>query len=306
MTKIRILSAILLLLGLWLAWTPDQPTEVLMQQYAQPGAQRLSVQGQAIYLQDTGSRQAESVVLLHGFGASLQTWDAWAGVLQREYRVVRLDIPGFGLSGPATDNDYSEDADLRRLLSVLDHLGLQRSIVVGHSMGGRLAWQLAARHPERVSQLVLLAPDGFADPTTASENTFEVPPWLSLIRWSLPQWALKLGLAPAYADATRLTPAQLTRYQDMLRAPGVRAAVIERMRQSRHSDPVPRLRAITAPTLLLWGDKDAMIPPANAADYLSALPNARSVLLGGLGHIPHEEDPLASLAPVLAFIKSAP
>jgi pimeloyl-ACP methyl ester carboxylesterase len=241
--------------------------------------------------------------LLHGFGSSLQTWDAWSAVLARDYRVIRFDIAGFGLSGPAANQDYSEAADVRRVLAVLDHLGVQQSVLIGHSMGGRLAWSLAASQPQRVSRLVLIAPDGFPDPAARSEKTFEVSPLLGLIRLSLPQWALKLGLAPAYGDATRLSDTVVTRYQDMLRAPGVRAAVIERMQQSRNSDPVPRLKTIAAPTLLLWGDKDAMIPPANAADYLAAMPRARSVLLPGLGHVPHEENPAASLAPVLSFLK---
>ena len=297
------MAALLLLLALWLAWTPDKPADDLLARYAQAGTQLLQISGQRVYLQDTGPRDAGTVVLLHGFGSSLQTWDAWSAVLARDYRVIRFDIAGFGLSGSAANQDYSEAADVRRVLAVLDHLGVQQSVLIGHSMGGRLAWSLAASQPQRVSRLVLIAPDGFPDPTARSEKTFEVSPLLGLIRLSLPQWALKRGLAPAYGDATRLSDAVVTRYQDMLRAPGVRAAVIERMQQSRNSDPVPRLKTIAAPTLLLWGDKDAMIPPANAADYLAAMPLARSVLLPGLGHVPHEENPAASLAPVLSFLK---
>jgi pimeloyl-ACP methyl ester carboxylesterase len=297
------MAALLLLLALWLAWTPDKPADELLARYAQAGTQLLQISGQRVYLQDTGPRDAGTVVLLHGFGSSLQTWDAWSAVLARDYRVIRFDIAGFGLSGSAANQDYSEAADVRRVLAVLDHLGVQQSVLIGHSMGGRLAWSLAASQPQRVSRLVLIAPDGFPDPAARSEKTFEVSPLLGLIRLSLPQWALKLGLAPAYGDATRLSDTVVTRYQDMLRAPGVRAAVIERMQQSRNSDPVPRLKTIAAPTLLLWGDKDAMIPPANAADYLAAMPRARSVLLPGLGHVPHEENPAASLAPVLSFLK---
>ena len=299
----RAMAAVLLLLSLWLAWTPDIPADELLARYAQPGTQLLHIDGQRVYLQDTGPRDAVPIVLLHGFGASLQTWDAWAAVLEREHRVIRFDMAGFGLSGPAANNDYSDAADVRRVLAVLDHLGVQHSVLIGHSVGGRLAWSLAASQPQRVSRLVLVAPDGFPDPAARSDKTFEVSPLLGLIRVSLPQWALKLGLAPAYGDATRLSDAVVTRYQDMLRAPGVRAAVIERMQQSRNSDPVQRLKTIAAPTLLLWGDKDAMIPPANAADYLAAMPRARSVLLPGLGHVPHEENPAASLAPVMSFLK---
>ncbi len=299
------MTALILFLSLWLAWTPDKPAPVLLKQYAQAGSQVLQIGAQPVFVQDAGPRDAPAVVLLHGFGASLQTWDGWAQALGSGYRVVRMDLPGFGLSGPAVDGDYADAADVRRVLAVLDHLGLQSSVLVGHSMGGRIAWNLAASHPERVSRLVLLAPDGFPDPRAVSEHTFEDSRLLGLIRYTLPQWVLKMGLEPAYGDPQRLSAATLARYHDMLLAPGVRAAVLERMRQARNSDPVPRLKTIKAPTLLLWGDRDAMIPVANAQDYLRAMPSAQLQVLPGLGHVLHEEDPLVSSRPLLAFLRAS-
>ena len=295
--------AFLLALSVWLAWTPDKTEQVLMQSYSRPGTVRLMVQQQPVFVQDSGWRDAPVVLLLHGFGASLQAWDDWAPALEKNLRVLRIDIPGFGLSGPAVNHDYSDAADVARVIALLDQLGVQQVIMAGHSMGGRIAWNLAATHPERVSQLVLLAPDGFPDPNAKSDKTYEVPTLLGLMQYSLPQWALRMGgVAPAFADNSQLTPPMMQRYHDMMLAPGVRTALLERMRQTRNSDPVARLQSITVPTLLIWGEKDAFIPVGNAQDYLKAMPQAKLVTLPGVGHVLHEEAPQASVQVVLDFL----
>ena len=298
--------AFLLALSVWLAWTPDKTEQVLLQSYSRPGTARLMVQQQPVFVQDSGPRDAPAILLLHGFGASLQAWDDWAPALEKNLRVLRIDIPGFGLSGPAVNQDYSDAADVAHVIALLDQLGMQQVIVAGHSMGGRIAWNLAAAHPERVSKLVLLSPDGFPDPNAKSDKTYEVPALLGLLPYSLPKWALKMGgVAPAFADDSQLTPQMMQRYHDMMLAPGVRTALLERMRQTRNSDPVVRLQSIKAPTLLIWGEKDAFIPVGNAQDYLKAMPQARLVTLPGVGHVLHEEAPQASVQAVLDFL-SAP
>ena len=302
MKAFAMLAALFLSISLWLAWTPDLTREALLQSYTRPGTSFVPVAGQPVFLQDTGPRDAPTLVLLHGFGASLQTWDAWAGELEKDWRVVRMDVAAFGLTGAALNNDYSDAADVARLLALLDHLGLQRVALGGHSMGGRIAWNFAAAHPERVSQLLLVAPDGFPDPRSTTEHTYQVSPWLGLIQLSLPAWALKLGVAPAYGDEKRLTPETLRRYQDMMRAPGVRKALIERMRQSRNADPVPRLQSLNMPTLLLWGEQDAFIPISHAQDYLQAMPHATLAAIPFAGHVVHEEVPLPSVQAVKAFL----
>jgi len=301
--KILPMIAFLLALSVWLAWTPDKTEQVLLQSYSRPGTARLMVQQQPVFVQDSGPREAPVVLLLHGFGASLQAWDDWAPALEKNLRVLRIDIPGFGLSGPAVNQDYSDAADVARIIAVMDQLGVQQVIVAGHSMGGRIAWNLAAAHPERVSKLVLLSPDGFPDPNAKSDKTYEVPSLLGLMQYSLPKWALRMGgVAPAFADDSQLTPQMMQRYHDMMLAPGVRTALLERMRQTRNSDPVARLQSITVPTLLIWGEKDAFIPVGNAQDYLKAMPQATLVTLPGVGHVLHEEAPKASVQAVLDFL----
>ena len=303
MKAFAMLAALLVSVSLWLAWTPDLARERLLQSYARAGTAQLMVGAQPYFIQDTGPRDAPTLVLLHGFGASLQTWDAWSQALETQWRVVRIDLPAFGLTGPAVNNDYSDEADVARLLALLDHLGLQRVAVGGHSMGGRIAWNFAAAHPERVSHLVLVAPDGFPDPRSTTEFTYQVSPWLGLMKLSLPAWALKMGVAPAYGDEKLLTVDTMRRYQDMMRAPGVRTALIERMRQSRNSDPVPRLQSLKMPILLVWGDKDAFIPISNAQDYLNAIPHAVLATIPLAGHVVHEEAPQPSVQAVKAFLQ---
>ncbi|MEZ5459442.1 MAG: alpha/beta fold hydrolase [Steroidobacteraceae bacterium] len=112
-----------------------------------------------------------------------------------------------------------------------------------------------------------------------------------------------MNLEPGYADAKLITDEVLTRYHDLLLAPGVRGAVLQRMAQTILSDPVPILQRVRAPTLLVWGQRDAMIPFRNAADYLRWLPDARLVALPDVGHLPHEEAPQQALTRVREFLR---
>ena len=129
--------------GAWL-YTPDKSRAELDAKYhLGPGDYREAA-GIRVRLQDTGPRDAPTVILLHGFGSSLETWDAWSDELSSDHRVVRLDLPGFGLTGPDPSGDYSDARTMVILAALMDGLGIQRASVVGNSMGGRIAWKFAA------------------------------------------------------------------------------------------------------------------------------------------------------------------
>ena len=229
--------------------------------------------------------------MLHGFGSSLQTWDDWARNLEADHRVIRYDLPGFGLTGADPAADYSDRRSIAVLLALMDRLGVARASVVGNSMGGRIAWTFAAQNPSRTDKLVLISPDGFASPGLEYGATSKAPLMMRALPYVLPSFMLRDSLAPAFANVDVMTDALFTRYRDMMLAPGVRQAIVDRMNQMVLVDPVPLLKAIQAPTLLMWGEKDGMIPFANSADYLRALPNATLAALPGIGHIPQEEAP---------------
>jgi pimeloyl-ACP methyl ester carboxylesterase len=292
-------------LGLWL-YTPDERRAVLEAKYDRAGDVYRLVDGVRLRVRDTGPRNAPAVILLHGFGSSLETWEPWALRLSARYRVIRFDLPGFGLTGPDPTGDYTDRRSVAVIAALMDQLGLRRASLVGNSLGGRIAWTFAAARPDRVDRLILVSPDGFASPGFEYGKPPKTSPVMRLLPYTLPAAMFRANLAAAYGHPASLTDATLARYRDMMLAPGVRPAILERLAQVRLVDPAPRLAAIAAPTLLLWGEKDAMIPIANAADYLRDLPHATLVRLPGLGHVPFEEDPDTSVAPVERFLAGDP
>ncbi len=285
-----LLAVVLLGLFAWLH-TPDEQRGALEAEYARPPSVFLNIAGVRLHVRDTGPRAAPAVILLHGFGASLLTWEEWARDLERDHRVIRYDLPGFGLTGADPSGDYTDARSIAVLLALMDRLGVARASVVGNSMGGRIAWTFAALHPARVDKLVLVSPDGFRSPGLAYGVAPKVPLLMRALPYVLPSFMLRASLAPAYANPAVMTDALFTQYRDMMLAPGVRDAIVQRMGQQVLVDPVPLLQRIDAPTLLMWGEQDRMIPFANSADYLRALPHAKLAALPGIGHIPQEEAP---------------
>jgi pimeloyl-ACP methyl ester carboxylesterase len=295
-------SAALIAAAVWL-YTPDADRVALEDTYAQSPSVFLTVAGIRLHVRDTGPRDAPALILLHGFGSSLHTWDAWAETLCARFRVIRFDLPGFGLTGPDPTGDYSDTRAMTIIIALMDALHVGRATFIGNSLGGKLAWQFAAAHPDRIARLVLISPDGFASPGFEYGEKPEVPAFVRLLPYVLPNFLLRMSLLPAFANPAALTRPLLDRYYDMMRAPGVRRAIISRMQQVRLDPPEPLLHRIKAPTLILWGERDAMIPYSNAQDYLRAIAGSRLVSLANLGHVPQEEAPGESLAPVNDFLQ---
>jgi pimeloyl-ACP methyl ester carboxylesterase len=299
-----VIGGVAMVLAGSLAWlyAPDRPRAELEARYATPPSSFVEIDGVRLHVRDTGPRDAPAIVLLHGFGASLQTWDGWAENLERDHRVIRYDQPGFGLTGADPSGDYSDTRSMAVLAGLMDRLGIARAAMIGHSMGGRIAWRFAASHPDRVTALVLVAPDGFASPGLAYGVAPKVPMMMRALPYVLPSKLLRDSLLPAYGDPAALTDQVFARYRDMMLAPGVRQAIVARMGQMVLADPHNLLPLIKAPVLLMWGDQDHMIPAENANDYMQLLPNARKTLFAGLGHLLHEESPDTTIAPLRTFL----
>lgn len=290
------------LAAFWL-WTPDQDLPSLEARYLAAPGDLAEVDGMRLHLRDSGPKDAPAVIMIHGFGGSLHSWEPWAQALSADHRVIRFDLPGCGLSAPDPSGNYGDARSMQLLLALMDRQGIARASIVGHSIGGRIAWTFAAAHPERVDKLVLVAPDGFASPGFEYGRAPDVPMTALLMRYVLPKALLRMSLEPAYANPSFLSDALTTRYHDLMLAPGSRDALIARMRQTTLVDPIPLLRRIQAPTLLVWGESDAMIPLANSADYLNAIAHATLVSLPGVGHLPQEEAAQRSLPAVRDFLK---
>ena len=297
-------SAFLSAGGLFGLWTPDIESSELKSRYGATAQNFVTVDGLDVHFKDTGPRDAPVLLLLHGFGSSLQTWDIWSSKLEEHYRVIRLDLPGFGLTGPSPVHDYSEQNDVSTLSHFVDKLGLSSFSLMGHSMGGKMAWGLAALMPERVEALVLMAPDGYPQIKDIGKKPYQMPAIMGVMKFCLPKILVRKSIEPAFFDASVLSESLVDRYYDMLRAPGVRAAILDRANQTIYTDPVPRLKKITAPTLLIWGEADQMIPSSNAKSYSEVLSKSLTVLLPRLGHLLQEEQPEKTLEKVVEFLNS--
>ncbi|MBN8489050.1 MAG: alpha/beta fold hydrolase [Burkholderiales bacterium] len=313
------LSALLRIFGILLMLTalavplvraPDRAPESLVARWAPRPSVLVEVGGMAVHLRDEGPRNDPApLLMLHGLGSSLHTWEPWAAALRGQRRVIRFDLPGAGLTGPWAGsypaNDYRSEALARFTLDLMDALKLRRVVLVGHSLGGEVAWQLASRQPDRVERLVLL------DATGLAIAPLEVPPGLRLARvpvfgWLgqhlLPRGAVSATLESVYADPRRITPELVDRHFELLLREGNRKALRQALMQQQPGRDVERLDGLRLPTLLLWGEKDRVVPPAAGAEFARRIPGAQFQVLSGLGHAPQEEAPERSLGALQAFL----
>jgi pimeloyl-ACP methyl ester carboxylesterase len=297
-----VLTATLFFAALYL-WTPDKSKSELEKIYSSPKNAYVNALGVNIHYQDTGSsKNPIPILFLHGFGASLQTWDTWSQSLSNEYRVISVDLPGFGLTGEDPSGIYTDERSVEVLEAFLKALQISKVVLVGNSMGGKFAWQFTARYPNQVAKLVLISPDGYASPGIEYGKKTEIPAIAQLYRYFFSKTFLAMNLEPAYANPKTLNDDLVNRYYDLMLAPGVRGAILARMQQTVLKDPVPFLANIQVPTLLIWGEKDAFIPISNSNDYLKVMPNVKRVSLPNIGHLPQEEQPTIGLAALKEFL----
>lgn len=307
----RLMGVALLLAALGFAATkaPDRPLESLVTRWALPPSEFLDLNGQLLHIRDVGPREDPApIVLLHGTSSSLHTWQGWITGLQKAgepRRIITLDLPGFGLTGPQVDGDYSNEAYLHLIKAVLDRLDLPQVVLGGNSLGGELAWEFAAAHPQQVKALILVDAAGYALAPDALPLGFQLArlPVLSHIAdYVLPRFLVERSLQSVYGEPSRVSAELVDRYFELTLRTGNRPALRQRFARMQPGAHAERLQQLRVPTLILWGEKDRLIPPAFAKNFARDIPGSQLVLLPGLGHVPQEEDPVASLAPVLTFL----
>jgi pimeloyl-ACP methyl ester carboxylesterase len=307
-----ILAILLLALGIALALmrVDDIPIATLRAKYGSPASQYIELApGTVIHLRDEGPRDGFPVVLLHGSNASLHTWQPWVDRLARRYRVIRFDFPGQGLSGPVPGADYSSAAYVAITEKVVAHLGLQRFALGGNSMGGGVAWRYTGAHPDQVAALILI--DSAGQPNAKGSRPpigfriVRMPVLRDLATSITPRSLIESSLHQTASVQSIVTPAMVDRYWELLRYPGNREATLQRFAAYGPQDDSALLKNITAPTVIIWGRDDELIPVSSAAWFNSQLPNSRVTILEHVGHIPMEEAPDRSLAPALPLLEKA-
>ncbi len=296
-----------LVVGVAATWAPDRDVETLKAKWAPPPSQFTDVLGMQAHYRDEGPRgDAEPIVLLHGTSASLHTWDGWTDALKSQHRVIRVDLPGFGLTGPMPDGNYRLPHYVEFVIALMDKLGVQKAVLAGNSFGGNLAWKVAVDHPERVSKLVLVDAAGYPfDPKSMpiGFKIAQIPALKPLMQNTLPRSMIESSVRNVYGDPSKVTPELVDRYYELTLRAGNRGALRERFAQSPSGEFTAQIATIKQPTLIVWGGKDRLIPPDNADKFHHDIAGSRLAMFDGLGHVPHEEDPAATVAAVQAFLK---
>lgn len=292
--------------GVALSWAPDRPVDTLTARWAPAPSQFVQVMGMNVHLRDEGPRDdPQPIVLLHGTSASLHTWDGWTDALKGQRRVIRMDLPGFGLTGPMPDGNYRLTQYVAFVVALMDQLGVQQAVVAGNSFGGNLAWKLAVDHPARVSKLVLVDAAGYPYDATSVPIGFkiaQIPALRPLMQNMLPRSMIESSVRNVYGDPAKVTPELIDRYHELTLRAGNRAALGERFRQSPGGEFVGEIPKVSQPTLIIWGGQDKLIPPDNADRFQRDISGSRVAMFDALGHVPHEEDPVATVAAVQAFL----
>jgi len=288
------------------SWAPDRPVADLAPRWATPPSVFLEVDGLRVHLRDEGPRDDPSpLVLLHGTSASLHTWDGWAAALGPRRRVIRFDLPGFGLTGPFPDADYRPERYLRFMRALLDRLGVARCVLAGNSFGGQVAWMTALDQPQRVEKLILVDAAGYPFRSASVPLGFRlarVPVLNRLMSVVLPRALVAASVRNVYGDPAKVTPALVDRYFEITLREGNRDALVRRFAQFPSGPEAARIAELRLPTLILWGGRDRLIPPADAERFHRDIAGSTVALFPALGHVPHEEDPSGTAAAVSAFL----
>lgn len=283
----------------------DISPEELKKAYANEHSKFIEIDGMQVHYRDEGN--GFPIVLIHGTAASLHTWDAWNQDLIKNYRVIRMDLPAFGITGPNKNAAYSIKNYTQFLHQFLSKLHIEKCYLAGNSLGGNIAWNYTAEHPEKVKKLILIDASGL--PTNKEQPMIfkmaKTPILNSLFLFITPKYFIEKNIKEVYADDSKITDELITRYHKMALRTGNRQAFIDRAKtdftpnEFKNSE---KLRSIQTPTILIWGAKDMWIPLDNGKRMNNLLPNATLYAIENSGHVPMEENPTESLLILKEFL----
>lgn len=293
----------------WCGWWGIQaiPLEELKAKYANSHSAFVNAGGMQVHIRDEG--QGPVIVLLHGVLASLNTWEGWTPELTKHYRVISMDLPGFGLTGDMPGDTYDPDRVLEIVREVVLKRGVTKATFIGNSFGGYLSWKMASVHPELVERLVIIDGRSFPQKWPWLLKLLTFPVVRHLAPYIAPRPTVMIGVYQVYGDNSRVTSKTISRYHDLLLRPGNRAAMIKVFTWLKvtekpfYSTPDPDLLKLKQPLMTIWGRKDAWIPyDPIGIQWEKAYPQARHVVYDDAGHIPMEEIPGRTVKDVLTFL----
>jgi pimeloyl-ACP methyl ester carboxylesterase len=293
----------------WLALRrPDIPYASLEAKYGSAADHYVDLPGGLhVRYRDEGNPNGPTLVMVHGYSASLADWEPWVKLLGDRYRIVSLDLPGQGLTRSAADysawqgaNGYAQVVD-----GVTDHVGAKHFVLIGNSMGGMVSWTYALAHPEKLDGLVLVDAAGWGEkPKGALIFKLLMNPTAAAVIKDLDNRAMvKQGLQAAFQDPKLVDDTLVDRYVAFSRAPAHRDILIH-LQQGRVEATKDKLATIKVPTLVMHGKLDQLISVHDGERFAQAIPNATLVEYDDVGHVPMEQIPEKSAADLNQWLET--
>ncbi len=282
----------------------DIPIEQIREKYSYPDSRFIRLDGMDVHYRITGDSGA-FIVLLHGTGSSLHTWEGWTQELSMHYRVVSFDLPGFGLTGPEPAGIYSRGRYLRFIDDMLVKLDIDSCHMAGNSFGGYMAWSYAAQHPEKVRKLALLNASGYPQDHRSAPIGFRMQrvKWLKpLLTRITPEFLIRKSVKDVYYDDSKVTDELVQRYYDLLLREGNRGGLMGKSAQITYGH-ANEIRLVRCPTLIMWGDSDKLVNAEAASRFHADIPDSELLIYGNMGHVPMEEIPEISARDLIAFLQ---
>lgn len=288
----------------------DIPLDDLKIKYANSNSSFVAVNKMDVHFRDEGVQtDTIPIVLIHGTGASLHTFNAWSDRLKKSHRVIRMDLPAYGLTGPFPDKNYTMANYTAFLKDFLIALNIKQCVLAGNSLGGAIAWNFTLEQPSTVTKLILIDASGYPIASKSVPIAFslaKIPVINKLLTFITPRFLVRSSVENVYFDSSKVTDLVVERYFNLTLRAGNRKAFVDRLKIPKDTSTYRFIKSIQQPTLILWGKEDLLIPVENAYKFQEDLPNNTLVILENTGHTPMEESPLESLAPVISFLKTSP
>ena len=300
--RILVIVILTLFLAFYILRNPDKSVETLKKQYADQESEWLSLKGMNVHYKEEGN--GPPLLLLHGTGASLHTWDEWTERLSNDLTIYRLDLPAFGLTGPDPKRDYSIESYIDFVNEFAIAQALDTFYLAGNSLGGYIAWAYAVKHPEKVSKLILLDAAGYPHEGDTDALAFKIatnPILRPLMKHITPKSFIRKNLEQVYYDDSKISKDLVNRYHDMALRAGNRQAFIDRV-HTEHADISDRIKEIKCPTLIMWGKEDTWADVSDASKFNQDISGSRLIFYERVGHVPMEESPEQTADDALQFL----
>ena len=295
----------------------DIPREKLEAKYATGSSQFLDLpDGARIHFRDEGRPDNPVIVLLHGFNGSLFNFERLVPLLAKDFRLISIDLPGFGLTGAIPSANYTTESFMDTVTSLTNQLGIEKFLIAGNSMGGGVAWRYTLEHPAKVEGLILLASSGVGSKEDVKkfEERENNPPivwklmnstlFKKFLNYYTPKFFATEGLKRSVYDQKFADADHANQFHDLVLLKGSRNAILSMTMGGRRQMYGPEsLSKITSPTLVIHGEEDNIIGFERSSVFKENIDNAEIKIYPEIGHLPMYEDPVRTANDIIKFFQ---